>query len=285
MKRVLITLFVLLAALSVASITLAQSEPVQTPTENACYAGGAWDGKCDWPTEAEDNWAWTCGWYYARVIDGRIGAAQAPETCKFVAEQEPVDPNMCAPQDDEYLFSEGVGGVANAPVVNETTTFPLNYLIEAPGVLANDGNCAAVARFDVLEESSLDSMTVNADGSVEVTFTSAPAYVNFTYTTTEGKTGTASVTLVATIEPGVCEMTVFAAICVEGNTFTVTVGVNLLTSIGVLDTYADIETCRSAAESVAGTTNILLIFGELSVYGGAFTGDDRTYCAYRLGLG
>jgi hypothetical protein len=85
MKRVLITLFVLVAALSVANLTLAQTEPAQTPTENACYAGGAWEGKCDWPTDAEDDWAWTCGWYYARLIDGRITSDQYPAECPGAA--------------------------------------------------------------------------------------------------------------------------------------------------------------------------------------------------------
>jgi hypothetical protein len=84
MKRVLITLFVLVAALSVASITLAQSTPAEDPKDNTCYAGGVWEGKCDWPTEAEDKWAWTCGWYYARVLDGRIGAEEAPVECKLL---------------------------------------------------------------------------------------------------------------------------------------------------------------------------------------------------------
>jgi hypothetical protein len=94
MKRLLITLFVMLAALSVASVTLAQ-----TPTENACYAGGAWEGKCDWPTDAEDDWAWTCGWYYARLIDGRITSDQYPADCVVVV---PVTLTRCLEYNGNY---------------------------------------------------------------------------------------------------------------------------------------------------------------------------------------
>jgi hypothetical protein len=110
-----------------------------------------------------------CGWYYARVIDGRISAAEAPETCKFVAEQE----------------------------------------------------------------------------------------------------------------SAVCESFGVTEICVEGNTFTVTFSGYVFTSIGVLDTYAEFEACISEAFRLAGTTDISYVFGKLSGFGGAFTGDDRTYCAYR----
>jgi hypothetical protein len=80
-KRFLTVFVVLVALLSVASLTVAQSTPAEDPKDNACYAGGAWEGKCDWPTDAEDEWAWNCGWYYARIIDGRIGAAQYPADC------------------------------------------------------------------------------------------------------------------------------------------------------------------------------------------------------------
>jgi hypothetical protein len=190
MKRVLITVFVLVAALGVASITLAQSEPAQTPTENACYAGGAWDGKCDWPTEAEDNWAWTCGWYYARVIDGRIGAAQAPATCKFVAEQEPVDPvdpEVCDPQDDAYEFDVTLSRIDG-----------FSYTIDAPGVLANDGACGGVDTFVQGDSSDLAIFELNADGSISVIFSDFPAYVEFSYTTTNGQTANGRIDLIFT---------------------------------------------------------------------------------------
>jgi hypothetical protein len=84
MKRLMFPLFVLVATLSVAGIALAQSTPAEDPKDNVCYAGGVWESRCDWPTDAEDEWAWNCGWYYARVLDGRIGAEEAPSTCKLL---------------------------------------------------------------------------------------------------------------------------------------------------------------------------------------------------------
>ena len=81
MKQIVTTFLVLAAAIGVFSIAFAQTDAAK---DNACYAGGAWEGKCDWPTEAETEWAWNCGWYYARVFDGRLSATQAPADCKFL---------------------------------------------------------------------------------------------------------------------------------------------------------------------------------------------------------
>jgi hypothetical protein len=111
MNKRFLTLFVLVAALSVASVALAQSTPAEDPKDNACYAGGAWEGKCDWPTEAEDEWAWNCGWYYARVIDGRIGAAQYPADCgqqvSITCYFDGLFADLCLSSDGSYTFSLG----------------------------------------------------------------------------------------------------------------------------------------------------------------------------------
>jgi hypothetical protein len=241
MKRVLITLFVLVAALSVASITLAQSEPAQTPTENACYAGGEWDGKCDWPTEAEDNWAWTCGWYYARVIDGRIGAAQAPETCKFVAEQEPVDPvdpEVCAPQDDTYTFYEEVP-VGPSP--------GYLYTIPAPGVLANDGPCKGVFDRTEISSSNMIYLEVSSSGSIEVAFTDIPAYAEFSYETKEGLTANIRIDLfaIAVVDPVVCAAEGDWSICIEGDSYDLNrVDYTVITK-GDLDAVGSWELCAT----------------------------------------
>jgi hypothetical protein len=62
--------------MAVASVAYAED-----PSENACYAGGLLAGKCDWPTEAEDEWAWNCGWYIAQAIGGKIPLSGIPSDC------------------------------------------------------------------------------------------------------------------------------------------------------------------------------------------------------------
>lgn len=55
------------------------NDPAVNPDANACYTGGSLAGKCDWPTEAEDEWAWNCGWYVIRAEAGILNSI--PETC------------------------------------------------------------------------------------------------------------------------------------------------------------------------------------------------------------
>ncbi|MCU0466596.1 MAG: hypothetical protein MUF38_18770 [Anaerolineae bacterium] len=77
--RGFIVLGVILLALGLGHISTAQEE---SPSENACYAGGAWEGKCDWPDDTErTEWAWTCGHYYARVLTGRAALTNVPVWC------------------------------------------------------------------------------------------------------------------------------------------------------------------------------------------------------------
>jgi hypothetical protein len=276
MKRVLITLFVLVAALSVASVTLAQSEPAETPAENACYAGGAWDGKCDWPTEAEDNWAWTCGWYYARVIDGRISAAEAPETCKFVAEQEPVDPvdpEVCAPQDDIYMFdveiSRAIGYVYNISGV--------------AGVLANDGACSTVfvVSSQQLSSSNLESYEVFSDGSIEVRFDSAPAYVTFSYETSDGQTADVRIDLFAfiVVDPVTCGMEGDWEICIEGDSYTLLRTNYSVTTYGTLNQFSSSTDCFTEVMDVNSSAFMWATHTTLgALLPDNFMGDNRTVC-------
>jgi len=52
----------LLLSITVAIISSASEPKPETPEDNACYAGGAMEYKCD------TDWEWTCGWYLARWI-------------------------------------------------------------------------------------------------------------------------------------------------------------------------------------------------------------------------
>lgn len=85
--RGFIVLGVILLALGWGHVSAAQDE---SPAENACYAGGAWAGKCDWPGDAErTEWAWACGHYYARVLTGRAALTDVPTWCGLSAPSAP----------------------------------------------------------------------------------------------------------------------------------------------------------------------------------------------------
>lgn len=89
--RGFIVLGVILLALGWGHVSAAQDE---SPAENACYTGGVWAGKCDWPGDAErTEWAWACGYYYARVLTGRAALTDTPVWCYLsvseVDESEP----------------------------------------------------------------------------------------------------------------------------------------------------------------------------------------------------
>ncbi|MCU0464364.1 MAG: hypothetical protein MUF38_07315 [Anaerolineae bacterium] len=88
MKRFMPLATLLIALFAMTVITAAQDEPITTedPTENACYVGGMLEGKCDWPTDAEDEWAWNCGWHLASVLSRRSTVEQFPADCGFFAE-------------------------------------------------------------------------------------------------------------------------------------------------------------------------------------------------------
>jgi hypothetical protein len=74
----------LLLLLSVFSSSVyAQEQPVpEDPTENWCFAGGAWgDGRCTViGNVALTEWYWTAGYYRAAAEAGRMSILDIPET-------------------------------------------------------------------------------------------------------------------------------------------------------------------------------------------------------------
>lgn len=97
LKVRMLVLLIALFALTLASA--AQEETVtELPEDNACYAGGSLEGKCDWPTDAEDEWAWTCGWYIARAENGVIWRADVPEWCNYFT--NPAFTPVCYPSSE-----------------------------------------------------------------------------------------------------------------------------------------------------------------------------------------
>ena len=122
MKRV-VMLLVLALCMVFTGAAFAQDEgTAEDPKENACYAGGDLEGKCDWPTDAEDEWAWECGFYYAGFMNGKFN--ETPERCDILfakVEGEVVAPvDLCipvssGPERAMYFNEVKVTGYANQP--------------------------------------------------------------------------------------------------------------------------------------------------------------------------
>jgi len=77
MRRLLLFLVVLTLSVVVVSSASAQDDP------NACLTGGSMEGKCDLPTAAETDWAWTCGYYVGLFDDGEIPRGAIPDWCYY----------------------------------------------------------------------------------------------------------------------------------------------------------------------------------------------------------
>ena len=120
MKRVVMLLVLCIA---VTGAVFAQDEgAAEDPKENACYTGGDLEGKCDWPTDAEDEWAWECGFYYAGFMNGKFD--ETPERCDVLfakvdgAVVAPV--SLCIPLESGparaiYFNEVKISGYANQP--------------------------------------------------------------------------------------------------------------------------------------------------------------------------
>lgn len=95
MKLRLLWLITLVLLLAVSLMAVAQGTTAESPEDNACYTGGSLEGKCDWPTEKEDEWAWDCGWYIARYDTGVFTLGQIPEWCNYFIATEDVIETIC----------------------------------------------------------------------------------------------------------------------------------------------------------------------------------------------
>jgi hypothetical protein len=116
LKVKLLMLLMVLFALTLASA--AQDENTgESPEDNACYAGGSLEGKCDWPTDAEDEWAWTCGWYIARAERGIIAESSVPNRCNYFTTAICFRSEISGPD----LLMIGVPDRANNAILHLTT--------------------------------------------------------------------------------------------------------------------------------------------------------------------
>jgi hypothetical protein len=119
----ILALLCLLSGLTL--ISAAQEHASGSPEDNACNAGGSLEGKCDWPTDAEDDWAWDCGWYIARVDTGEFTINDVPEWCNYFAAPQVVCYDSASLGQLDFMLSA-----------------PLNTVENVSGFASVDGSCS-----------------------------------------------------------------------------------------------------------------------------------------------
>lgn len=84
MKRLWLLLLILALFATGAAAALAQGDAEEPPVDNLCDEGELWgDGRCQIPQiPGATELAWRCGWYAARILDGRLPASALPTACQ-----------------------------------------------------------------------------------------------------------------------------------------------------------------------------------------------------------
>jgi hypothetical protein len=103
-RKSLFMLCLLAALLILAGVVGAQEET--TPVDNLCDAGQLWDdGRCAIPGhEGASELAWRCGYYIARLNDGRLAAGDIPTECAHLITPVSV---LCKLTPADSLVGEG----------------------------------------------------------------------------------------------------------------------------------------------------------------------------------
>lgn len=146
------------------------NDPLINEDANACFGGGALEGKCD------TDWEWTCGWHLIRYNEGVITADEFPLECSSLLPQE-LQPD-CNARNDFYSL-EPFSPFGSVPV---------------PGILAND-NCSTVVSYSAVTtiQGTFLSLTLNPNGSFTYEVFEPATIFTFTYTTENGSTATVRV--------------------------------------------------------------------------------------------
>ena len=124
MRRLLVFLVLLFVFVSVSSLAFAQEDT------NACLTGGSREGRCDFPTDAEDEWAWTCGYYVGLFDNGEIPADAIPDWCYYPQPDAGVS-FLCEAHSNFILADKDVQLVG-----------PLNTSDNMIVYLSGDGSCS-----------------------------------------------------------------------------------------------------------------------------------------------
>jgi len=117
----------------------------EDPRENACYAGGDLEGKCSiFSTDAQNDWAWNCGYYYAQYSQSKLSLEKAPETCHILFEQlKPIAGFEKCLTTSIPTLGEGYLLIKNEPNKLGNATL---YLVEKR---ASDNPCDELSPFDI----------------------------------------------------------------------------------------------------------------------------------------
>lgn len=100
--------------------------------DNACYEGGSMAGKCNLSTEAETEWAWTCGWYIARAERSAIAPDAVPSWCRYQYQTTTID----APIDFSICYGSSMPSHADIQL-----TAPLSTVNNVKDFSSYDGTC------------------------------------------------------------------------------------------------------------------------------------------------
>jgi hypothetical protein len=134
--RVPLGLLLIIALLSVSMMAFAQDDETDgSPMDNACHVGGSMEGKCNLATEDQTLWAWTCGWYIARVDAGVWGAEAVPDWCNYAVTGDVV----VAPRS---LLNVCLDGAENIDWLDMMLIGPLDTLNNIQFYLSEDGSCS-----------------------------------------------------------------------------------------------------------------------------------------------
>ncbi len=87
MRRMFWVALMLVLAFAISAVGIAGAQDSE-PVDNLCDAGQAWgDGRCNIPGhDGASALAWECGFYMARVLDGRLSQSDLPTQCRHLLE-------------------------------------------------------------------------------------------------------------------------------------------------------------------------------------------------------
>ncbi len=136
--------------LIITSVVILTPASAQDADDNACYTGGAMEGKCT------SDWHWICGWYVDNWLDKGGWSAYPPtdfpDWCDPISLLPPrpsVDPITLVvlpvptpgPTPTPPPTHPSAGCVYNGPYYNDYTDFKGGWSLAAPSSVYSDAGC------------------------------------------------------------------------------------------------------------------------------------------------